>query len=270
MRQAAIGLMGLLAGSIMLGGAPSASTVIITVDDPNLPNPFISSTPLPPNPNFPDLAFSEFNLQQSFSDLYGHASPNPLPDRVGFGENQTFFALILAGGGEVKEVQTFGFVVTGDYWTVKALLTFNPATAVVVDPNDELTLSGFTIHHGILSAPNIPHAGDNASGPQLDYAVTVNAGNKAPFDVFGPAVGNGVTVAGEHPSVGHVDLTRAALFARVSSSTFLGVDVFDDITRWDGAVIGAHVIPEPSSLLLLGFGLLGLMGWRRRRGPPPV
>ena len=250
---------------LLLVAPPRASAVIITIDDPNLSDPFIPSTALPPNPNFPDLTFSEFNLSSSFKDVYGKASPNTLPDRVGFGENQTLFALILAGGGDVTESQTFGFVVTGDYWTVKSTLEFNPATAIIVDPNDELTLSGFALHNGTLSAPNIPHPGDDASGPQLDYSVTINAGNKAPFDIFGPAVGNGVTVAGEHPQIGHVDIARAALFGRVSSSSFLGIDFFDDITRWNGAVIGAHVIPEPSSLLLLGCGLLGLAGFTRRR-----
>ncbi len=265
MKLLRIGVVGLIAIGIMLFSARPASAVIITIDDPNLPNPFVPATPLPPNQNFPDLSFSEFNLNQSFKDLYGNASPNQLPDKVGFGENQTLFALILAGGGEVKESQTVGFVVTGDFWTVKSTLTFNPATAIIVDPNDELTLSGFVIHNGTLSAPNIPHEGDDASGPQLDYSVTINAGNKMPFDIFGPAVGNGVTVAGEHPHSGHVDIARAALFGRVASSSFLGVDVFDDITRWTGAEIGAHVVPEPSSLLLLGCGLLGLAGWRRRK-----
>ena len=265
MNRAGIWLVGFLAGSVMLCVAPPAFAVIITVDDPSLPDPFLPSTASPPNPAFPDLTFSEFNLSSSFKDLYGTVSPNPLPDRVGFGESQTLFALILAGGGEVKESQTFGFVVTGDYWTVKSTLTFNPATAIIVDPNDELTLSGFVIHNGTLSAPNIPHEGDDASGPQLDYSVTVNAGNKAPFDIFGPAVGNGVTVAGEHPHTGHVDLARAALFGRVTSSSFLGVDFIDDITRWDGAVVGAHVVPEPSTMVLLGCGLLGMAGWRRRR-----
>ena len=190
MKLLRLGVVGLISLGSMLCPARPASAVIVTVDDPNLLNPFVPTTPIPPNPALPELtSSSEFNLSDAYNAFFGMPSPNQLPDKTGFSEGPTLFALVLVNRGqaEVKESQTFGFVVTGDYWTVKSTLIFNPATAIIVDPNDELTLSGFVIHNGTLSAPNQPHEGDEASGPQLDYSVTVNAGNKAPFDIFGSA-----------------------------------------------------------------------------------
>jgi len=80
---------------------------------------------------------------------------------------------------------------------------------------------------------------------------------------------------------GAVDGSGHALIAGCDSVTFLdysgshnienpnfvtvvgGFTNIDDVAPLSG--IGSHTAPEPSSLLLIGSGLLGLLGWVRRR-----
>jgi len=268
MRRVRVGGFWLAVICVGLLYMPEASAVIVTVVDPAPSgDPFLPTDTLPPNPALPGMTSSEFNLSTGYQSLFGNPSPNALPDKVGFSESPTLFVLVMTNrdAAEVVKSQTVGFVVTGDYWTVRSDLNFNPATALVFDPNDELTLSGFVIHNGILSAPGIPHDGDDASGPELKYSVTINAGNKQPHPILGFSVGNNNANAGIHPHVEHVDVINSALFAQVVPSSAGGIDFFDDITHWSGAVVGGHIEPEPASGVLLGMGLAMMAARRRKR-----
>jgi len=63
------------------------------------------------------------------------------------------------------------------------------------------------------------------------------------------------------------DIASGALLNTVStgSSALYGLSVYGEITQGGGGVVDGGRVPEPGTLLLLGSGLVGLVGYRRAK-----
>ncbi len=246
----------------------SSEAITITISGSNDPNAIFEGTPTGTNPTT-GLETSEFNLQTAYENLNNQSSPNELPRSV-WGESPTLMTMAFGARGDgvkVEEFQKFEFSVMGNYWTLKSNLTFNPATAIIVDPNDHIILEGTLQHQGKLSTDDFPHEGDVFDPPPLPFSVDLNAGDKEQA-LFGPLAHAGTFAFDDHPAAGHFDVMIAVLQGRVVSTSFI-FDVIDDIEgSYSGLVQGAHLgapIPEPGTLGLFALGVAGLAVSRRRR-----
>lgn len=251
---------------------PSVFAATVFYTGPGNTSSTTETTPIPSNPNLPGPV-SQANLNTAYTQLFGGPSPNSLPN-IGWLESPTIGVLLLEGGKSVDTFQNFEFTVTGDYWTVKTNIEFNPQTAPIFDPNDHIVLSGFVQHTGKLSQNDIPHEADAAAGPQIPYTLDLNAGTKLPRDIFGPAAGLGQGALAHHPNnIDHFDFQQSAIFARVNSASGAGIDFLDDITSWTAVVGAQHLnvptapVPEPSTILLFGGGIAGVFLRRRKLNP---
>ena len=248
----------------------STSAAMIELLDTGEPtSPMFNTNPLPPNPDLPGLDFSDTDLNAQYNTIFGMPSPNKLPKLI-WGESQATVVMVLTSDGSVDTFQNFNFLATGDYWKVRTDLTLNPATFIIFDPNDEITMKGFVQHFGKLSAEGIPHAGDSASGPRIDYNMRINACNKTavqnPFGFTTFAVADSFAATEVHPRINHEDVVLGGLAANVKPDTNIQFSFFDDIEGfWTGGVSGQHVVPEPSTLILLGSGMVGVFLRRRKR-----
>lgn len=242
----------------------------ITIAIANDPNGIFEGTSTGINPaNGHDT--SEFNLQLAYQNLYGSPSPNALPQRSLWGETPTQMSLgFSAQGDNVKVVsfQEFDFDVLGNYWTLDSKLTFNPSTAVFVDPNDHILWDGTLTHTGKLSTRDFPHEGDDLTGLPLKFSIDLSAGDKTDA-LFGQLTHAFDFEIAQHPSVGHTDALLGIMQARVTSPSIF----FDEIEgSYTGLMVGFHldgrepVVPEPATVFLLGSGLAGIL-WSRRRRP---
>jgi hypothetical protein len=249
---------------ILMPGASEAITVVIAND----PNGTFEGTPRGTNPSTGHET-SEFNLAAAYQNLFGAPSPNVLPRRSLWGETPTQMSLGFNATGEnvnVAAFQEFDFDIFGDYWTLDSKLTFNPSTAVIVDPNDHILWDGTLQHTGKLSTNDFPHEGDDKEGPPLKFSIDLSAGDKTDA-LFGRLTHAFDFKFAGHPSIGHADALLGLTQARVVSPSIF----FDEIEgSYTGLMVAFHldgqgpVVPEQATLGLWGSGFLGLMAMTRK------
>ena len=251
----------LFAAVVLTARSSEAITVVIAND----PNGTFAGTSLGTNPSNGQET-SEFNLQAAYQNLFGSPSPNALPRRSTWGETPTQLSFGFRAEGNnvsVNTFQEFDFDVFGNYWTLDSKLTFNPSTAIIVDPNDHILFEGTLQHFGKFSTNDFPHEGDDLKGPLLPFSIDLSAGDKQPA-LIGQLSHAFDAATGDHPSIGHTDALLGIMQARVVSPSIF----FDEIEgSYTGTLVASHVIPEPGTLALFASGIVGLISarWRRKK-----
>jgi len=255
-----------LALSVLSPASARAVTIVIG----NQPGGSFEGTPAGVNPQtgLPTSSFN--NLASVYQSLFGSPSPNALPTQNLWGESPTMLTMGFSAEGANVKVETFqelDFDIFGDYWTLDSKLTFDPSSAVIIDPNDHIIWGGTLTHTGKLSTSDFPHEGDDQSGLPMKFNIDLSAGDKEPAMIGQLAHALGVAVE-DHPSVGHTDAMIGVLQGRVTSPSIF----FDEIEgSYTGIMVALHlgdqppVVPEPSTLALLGSGLLGMLAQKTRR-----
>jgi hypothetical protein len=90
--------------------------------------------------------------------------------------------------------------------------------------------------------------GDGFGGDQPYYGPVLSSTSFVEWwAAFGSELGNGMSLSG---------------FDFVSSSRIIGSIAFS--VNGDPTIVGVATVPEPSTLLLLGSGVVGLIGFRRK------
>jgi hypothetical protein len=117
-----------------------------------------------------------------------------------------------------------------------------------------------TGYQGMYLSWGMNRSSTGPTGWDIKYSTT---GVGGPFLTFGSvAAGNNVLVTVDMSAVGAIDNNANVIFRLVgtgASNTAAGT------AKIDNFAIDATVIPEPSTMLLVGMGLVGLMALRRRR-----
>jgi len=192
-----------------------------------------------PNSNAARAAFFSNLVGVGTEDFEGFAEGAGSPLLVSFGADTA----TLTGGGAIDEqgagTNGYGRYPTSGtkYWETNQdfLLTFNnPQSAFGfygIDIGDFLGQLSITYANGAAQLVNIPHTIDGLGGSVLYFGF---------YDIASP-------------------------FTSIAFSTTTGVDWFG----FDDFSIGRREqvcpVPEPGTLSLLGLGLFGLLGFKRKR-----
>jgi hypothetical protein len=173
--------------------------------------------------------------------------------------NETKFTFDLSiVGGKLEGDGSFAEPFALDYW--RGNLVFSPSDSDYWFGSDSLGIAG-QIYHQV--AEDQPHPGDALKGDIYTFTSFVDASggwsNKKIIDPFHQCV--------SHPNKDgkkqhHWDCYNGQLTAQVKSYL-----TGNEIVNWTFVLQGGHLedAPEPSSLLLLGSGALGLSGFLRKR-----
>ena len=270
---------------LLLVASTPAAAVSIGFPGGGPTTPTFALPPMPPNPNLPGLTSYHFDLGQLFPMAFpGVPSSNRLP--VGsFAESASSFHLaLLAGfgrGGFIDPVvtdQTFTFFVIGDAWSVQARVEYDAASFPIFDA-DVVSVKGDVVHR------IAPHTGEFKPGDAISYDVLLHGARAVTVPPrFASQISNealraelrsrsfqppadarfGFDVNGAiHPGGKHDDVALGMLFGQVTRAV-PGI-TRDDFEWWAGGVSGLHVVPEPSTLVLLGSALAGVAAFARGR-----
>lgn len=247
----------------------SRTSDAITIAIANDPNGVFEGTSTGINPATGQDT-SEFNLNNAYQSVFGFPSANVLPQRSIWGETPTLMTFGFGARGDNVKVDTFQefeFDIFGNYWTLESKLTFNPATAIFVDPNDHIIWDGTLKHTGKLSTNDSPHEGDDLVGANLGFSIDLSAGDKTDA-LFGQLTHAFDFETGQHPSIGHQDAVLGIMQGRVTGPNLL----IDEIEgSYTGLMVGMHldgrepVVPEPATLILLGGGLAAMLYRQKNR-----
>ncbi len=159
-------------------------------------------------------------------------------------------ALNFAGNSFSVETDNLFSFGTLSYYN-GSVLTGTEANSVDLSVQFSLTaptgsVENFTYDLGLINTPNTGNPYNSA-----DYVTWTNVNSTSSFNA------NGVTYQLEF--IG---------FGEIQGAGFAGVDSFHVLENGQGSaeLIGkVSVVPIPTTLLIFGSGLVGLVGWRRRK-----
>jgi hypothetical protein len=177
----------------------------------------------------------------------GNALAVPIPFATGIAgvsgtidDNLEFFTLALSGGAVTANAQTPAPIPLGPNWPFQLTITLNDTG------QDFVVLSGNVFHD------TEPHPPEGNGAP-----------NNFAFLIQAVAIDT-VTFNGNTKNVTNaIDLAHLNHFDHYVG-TAQEVSVGDKIISWSATFTGNH-IPEPSTIILLGSGLVGLLGLGKKR-----
>ncbi len=131
--------------------------------------------------------------------------------------------------------------------------TYGGATMLALEQNEQIYATGYQ---------NIRET--TATPPSPWYTITFS---DLVASSFGLVFSNGVRDFSQNPDFSATGTQITFGFARNGSHTYsFGVDRYTDIDNWRVEITSTTPppIPEPATMLLLGSGLIGLAGYRKR------